>query len=117
MPCMVPTLPPYQVFSQQEEANFRLEIIKECKILLKSLNDGLYNINWEGTFPIVKTSQNFTEKKIEIKVESKLEFIEILQLKKPIISKKIRICGQKPSCLENWTTDQLIEFNTKLLFA
>ncbi len=88
---------------QEEEIKFRLEIIDECKLLLQSLNDGLYTIKWDGAFPTLKNKDRFAkDKKIEIRVESKFKRPRCPNLRKYYITKNITICGgNKFSCIES----------------
>ncbi len=113
---MTPNLLSTQLQYQEEEIKFRLETIEECKLLLQSLNDGLYTIQWDGVFPTLKNQDRFKDRKIEIRVESKFKRPRSPNLRKYYITKNITICGNKFSCIESWTINQLIELNTKLVF-
>ncbi len=105
-------------FNQQEKRTTNLiEIIHECRSLLEELEDGIYTIDWEGLFPIIKNDNNrsLDEKSIVIAVESILELKRILHFKKPRIIKNIKTSNGNLSCLDLWTYEQLVELESKLV--
>jgi hypothetical protein len=102
---------------EEDEMRFRLEKIEECKMLLRRLDGGIYNIKWDGILPLAKYSAKPNiQKKIEITIESDIEYGRFIYLRKPYITKKIRICGRDSSCLKYWKTEQLTELLSKLSF-
>lgn len=105
-------------FEQQEHRTpNRIAIINECKSLLEELDDGIYTIDWEGYFPIIKndTNRSLDEKSIRITIETILELKRIFHFKKPLLVKNIKISNADLSSLDLWTFDQLIELESKLV--
>jgi len=106
---------------QQEQNNrhlYRQARIKDSKVLLQSLYEGIYSLGWGGVLPQLK---NFkmdinTDKKIRIKVEHEFDLGNIFRFKKSILSKKIEIGDVDAICIEEWTTEQIIELNSKLVW-
>jgi hypothetical protein len=104
-------------FMKEDEMRFRLEKIDECNLLLRRLNGGIYNLKWDGILPETKYSaKSNLKRKIEIKIEFDLEYGKFIYLRKPYISKKIKICGRELSCIKSWKTEQIIELASKLSF-
>ena len=104
-------------FIEEDEMRFRLEKIDECNLLLRRLDGGTYFIRWDVILPLTKYSANSNLKtKIEIKIESNLEYGKFIYLRKPYISKKIKICGRDASWIKSWKTEQLTELVFKLSF-
>ena len=102
---------------EEDEMRFRLEIIEECKMLLRRLDGGIYNIKWDGILPLAKYSEKSNiQKKIEIRIESDIEYGRFIYLRKPYITKKIRICGRDSSWIKSWKTEQISELVSKLSF-
>jgi hypothetical protein len=101
----------------EDEMRFRLEKIEECNLLLRTLDGGIHYVNWDGILPLTKysTKPNI-QKKIEIRIESDIEYGRFIYLRKPYITKKIRICGRDPSWIKSWKTEQINELVSKLSF-
>ena len=101
----------------EDEIRFRLEKIEECNLLLSRLDGGIYYIKWDGISPLTKYSaKSSIQKKLEIRIESDIEYGRFIYLRKPYITKKIKICGRDSSCLKSWKTEQLTELLSKLSF-
>jgi len=90
--------------------------VEVCKDLLTSLPEGIYSTDWHGPFPKfrVHDHDNADSGIIEINVQSKFKFKEILQFKKPCVEKKIEICDSDISCIESWTEEQVSQLITRL---
>ena len=90
--------------------------VEDCKVLLTNLPEGIYPMDWHGPFPKfrVHDHDNTDSGIIEINVQSKFRFKEILQLKKPFAEKKIEICDSDISCIESWTEEQVSQLVTRL---
>ena len=56
------------------------------------------------------------KKKIEIKIEYDIEYGKFFYLRKPYITKKIKICGRDSSWIKSWKTEQITELVSKLSF-
>lgn len=113
------TLSPNNLQQEQNSRHlYHLDRVKESKALLQSLDEGIYSIEWEGVLP---QSKNYdaninNDKKIKIKVEYEFDLGNIFKLKKSVLSKKIEICEDDAICLEDWTTEQITELNSKLVW-
>ena len=108
---------PTNSFMDEDEMRFRLEKIDECNLLLRRLEAGTHHISWDGILPSTTYStKSNVKKKLEIKIESDLEYGRFIYLRKPYISKKIKICGRDPSWIKSWKTEQLTELVSKLSF-
>ena len=113
------TLSPNNLQQEQNSRHlYHLDRVKESKALLQSLDEGIYSIEWEGVLP---QSKNYdaninNDKKIKIKVEYEFDLGNIFKLKKSVLSKKIGICEDDAICLEDWTTEQITELNSKLVW-
>ena len=102
---------------EEDEMRFRLEKIEECNLLLRRLDGGIYYIKWDGILPLTKYSaKSNIQKKLEIRIESDIEYGRFIYLRKPYITKKIKICGRDSSCLRSWKTEQLTELLSKISF-
>ncbi|MDF0681619.1 MAG: hypothetical protein P0116_11710 [Candidatus Nitrosocosmicus sp.] len=100
-----------------DEMRFRLEKIEECNLLLRRLDGGIHFIKWDGIFPLAKYSEKTNiHKKIEIRIESDIEYGRSIYPRKPYITKKIRICGRDSSWIKSWKTEQISELVSKLSF-
>jgi hypothetical protein len=90
--------------------------IEDCKVLLYSLPEGIYCMDWEGPFPRFQIpDHNDTDSGIiEITIRSKFRFKEMLQIKKPSVGKKIEICDSDISCIDSWTEEQVSQLITRL---
>jgi hypothetical protein len=108
---------PTNSLMDEDEMRFRLEKIDECNLLLRRLEGGTHHIRWDGILPSTKQSTKSNLKgKLEIKIESDLEYGRFIYLRKPYISKKIKICGRDASWIKSWKTEQLTELVSKLSF-
>lgn len=106
---------PTNSFMEEDEMRVRLEKIDECNLLLRRLDGGTHHIRWDGILPSTKYSaKSNLKRKIEIKIESNLEYGKFIYLRKPYISKKIKICGRDASWIKSWKTEQLTELVSKL---
>ena len=102
---------------EEDEMRFRLEKIEECNLLLRRLDGGIYYIKWDGILPLTKYStKSNVQKKIEIRIESDIEYGRFIYLRKPYITKKIKICGRDPAWIRSWKTEQISELVSKLSF-
>ncbi len=111
------TISSTNVEQQEHRILNRIAIINECRSLLEELDDGIYTIDWEGYFPIIKNDSNRSlhEKSIKITVETILELKRMFHFKKPLLAKNIKISNADLSSLDLWTYDQLIELESKLV--
>ncbi len=110
------TLPTNSIM-EEDEMRFRLEKIDECNLLLRRLDGGTHYIRWDGILPSTKHSAKANlKRKLEIKIESNLEYGKFIYLRKPYISKKIKICGRDAAWIRTWKTEQLTELVSKLSF-
>ena len=101
----------------EDEIRFRLEKIEECNLLLRRLDGGIHHVKWDGILPLAKYSEKSNiQKKIEIRIESDIEYGRFIYLRKPYITKKIRICGRDSSWIKSWKTEQISELVSKLSF-
>ena len=108
---------PTNSFMDEDEMRFRLEKIEECNLLLRRLEGGTHHISWDGILPSTKyLAKSNLKKKLEIKIESDLEYGRFIYLRKPYISKKIKICGRDASWIKSWKIEQLTELVSKLSF-
>ncbi|HKU84086.1 MAG TPA: hypothetical protein VJP58_08590 [Candidatus Nitrosocosmicus sp.] len=102
---------------EEDELRFRLEKIEECNLLLRRLGGGIHYIKWDGILPLEKYSaKSNMQKKIAIRIESDIEYGKFIYLRKPYITKKIRICGRDSSWIKSWKTEQISELVSKLSF-
>ena len=102
---------------EEDEMRFRLEKIEECNLLLRRLDGGIHHVKWDGILPLAKYSEKSNiQKKIEIRIESDIEYGRFIYLRKPYITKKIRICGRDSSWIKSWKTEQICELVSKLSF-
>ena len=102
---------------EEDEMRFRLEKIEECNLLLRRLDGGIYYIKWDGILPLTKYStKSNVQKKIEIRIESDIEYGRFIYLRKPYITKKIRIAGKDSTWIRSWKTEQITELVSKLSF-
>ncbi len=102
---------------EEDEMRFRLENIDECNLLLRRLDGGIYHIKWDGILPLTKYStKSNVQKKIEIKIEYDIEYGKFFYLRKPYITKKIKISGRDSSWIKSWKTEQITELVSKLSF-
>lgn len=93
----------------------RVKQIEECNCLLRRLKKGTYIIPWEGIFPIRKNQRkSFKEKKLEIVVESSIEYGKFIYLRKPYLTRIVKIGGREASWIRSWQPEQLGELNHKL---
>jgi hypothetical protein len=90
--------------------------IEDCNILLTNLPEGIYSMDWHGPFPKfhIHNPDNTDSGIIEITVQSKSRFKEIMQFKKSFSGKKIEICENDVSCIESWTQEQVSQLITRL---
>ena len=101
----------------EDEMRFRSEKIDECNLLLRRLDGEVHYIKWDGILPLTKYSaKSNIQKKIEIRIESDIEYGRFIYLRKPYITKKIKICGRDSSWLRSWKTEQITELVSKLSF-
>lgn len=99
----------------KDELNIRSECIEECHKILKHLDNGIYNITWEGTIPGSKNSvKNNLAEKVEIKVENRIVYGKFIYLRKPYLIKKVRIDGKDISTMKTWKTQQIVQLVQKL---
>ena len=102
---------------EEDEMRFRLEKIEECNLLLRRLDGGIHHVKWDGILPLAKYSEKSNiQKQIEIRIESDIEYGRFIYLRKPYITKKIRICGRDSSWIKSWKTEQISELVSKLSF-
>ena len=68
----------------------RRKLTEDCKTLLASLPEGLYPINWYRVLPKFKTKGDYDHDNdiMEIRVQNKINFSRILQMRKPFMVKK-----------------------------
>ena len=93
----------------------RVRQIEECNYLLRRLNKGTYNIPWNGIYPLRKNQRKLNkEKKLEIVVESRIEYGKFIYLRKPYLTRIVKIGGREISCIRSWQPEQLAELNHKL---
>jgi hypothetical protein len=101
----------------EDEMRFRLGKIEECNLLLRRLDGGIYYIKWDGIIPLTKYSEKSNiQKKIEIRIESDIEYGRSIYPRKPYITKKVRISGRDSSWIRTWKTEQICELVSKLSF-
>src|ERR1044072_6190098 len=99
----------------EDEMRFRLAKIEECYLLLRRLDQGIHYIKWDGILPLTKYSaKSNIQKKLEIRIESDIEYGRSIYPRKPYITKKIRICGRDSSWIRLWKTEQISELVSKL---
>jgi hypothetical protein len=109
--------PATNAFMEEDEMRFRLEKIHECNLLLRRLDGGIHYIKWDGILPLTKyTTKSNVKKKIEIRIESDIEYGRFIYLRKPYITKKIKICGRDSGWIRSWRTEQISELVSKLSF-
>ena len=72
---------------------------------------GMEFYHWQN----IQQSQ-MVQKKIEIRIESDIEYGRFIYLRKPYITKKITICGKDSSWIRSWKTEQITELVSKLSF-
>ena len=102
---------------EEDEMRIRLEKIEECNLLLRRLDGGIHHVKWDGILPLAKYSEKSNiQKKIEIRIESDIQYGRFIYLRKPYITKKIRICGRDSSWIKSWKTEQISELVSKLSF-
>ncbi|CAN5665608.1 hypothetical protein BH23THE1_BH23THE1_36060 [soil metagenome] len=102
---------------EEDEMRFRLENIDECNLLLRRLDGGIHYFKWDGILPSTKYSEKSNaQKKIEIKIEYDIEYGKFFYLRKPYITKKIKICGRDSSWIKFWKIEQITELVSKLSF-
>jgi hypothetical protein len=102
---------------EEDEMRFRLEIIDECNLLLTRLDGGIHYFKWDGVLPSTKYSEKSNaQKKIEIKIEYDIEYGKFFYLRKPYITKQIKICGRDSSWITSWKTELITELVSKLSF-
>ena len=95
--------------------NLRANHLDECKYLLKRLKGGSYTLPWDGVLPVYKAQRkNYKDKKLEITVGTTIEYGKFIYLRKPYVTKKIKVGGKDMSTLRTWTSDQLVELEDKL---
>ena len=93
----------------------RVKQIEECNYLLRRLTKGTYYIPWDGIFPIRKNQRkSIKEQKLEIVVESSIEYGKFIYLRKPYLTRTVKIGGRDASCIRLWQPEQLAELNYKL---
>jgi hypothetical protein len=92
------------------------QYIEDCKVLLTSLPEGIYAMDWGGNLPKFGSHKddNPENRILEISVKNEFEFNKIFQLKVPLRMKKIQICKNNLDCLESWTKEQLNQMCSRL---
>ena len=94
---------------QNQVRNLRAKHLGECKYLLRRLKEGTYTISWEGLLPVyIAQRKNHKEKILEIAVETTLEYGKFIYLRKPYVTKQIKVGGKDMSFLRTWTSEQLV---------
>jgi len=100
---------------QEQIEDFRAKQIEECRSLLKRLRVGTYTIYWDGILPFHKSqARNEKEKNLEIIVENAIEYGKFIYLRKPYLTKQIKVGGKNMSCIRTWKPEQLATLITKL---
>ena len=94
----------------------RRRLTKDCKTLLASLPEGLYPIDWYGVLPKFKIKGDYDHDYdiMEIRVQNKINFSRILQMRKPYMVKKISVCNGDLNCIDLWTEDQITQLSSRL---
>jgi hypothetical protein len=93
----------------------RVKQIEECNYLLRRLKKGTYSIPWDGIIPIRKNQhKSIKEKKLEIVVESSIEYGKFIYPRKPYLTRVVKIGGRDASSIRSWQAEQLGELNHKL---
>ena len=92
------------------------QYIEDCKVLLTSLPEGIYAMDWGGSLPKFEAHKddNPDNRILEISVINEFEFNKIFQLKVPFRTKKIQICNNNLDCLESWTEEQINQLCSRL---
>ena len=104
---------------KKESYNDRLpkrQYIEDCKVLLTSLPEGIYAMDWGGSLPKFEAHKdnNPDNRILEISVKNEFEFNKIYHLKVPFRTKKIQICNNNLDCLESWTEEQINQLGSRL---
>ena len=101
--------------NQRQLENLRAKHLEECRYLLKRLKGGSYTLSWDGVLPLYKAQRkSYKNKKLEITVEATIEYGKFIYLRKPYVTKQIKVGGKDMSILRTWTLDQLEELEDKL---
>src|SRR5688572_27054928 len=76
--------------------------IEDCKVLLTSLPEGIYSMDWYGVLPKFKIHDDdiYAKGVMTITVQTKIKFSKMLRLKIPYTMKKIEICDNDLNCIE-----------------
>lgn len=92
------------------------QYIEDCIVLLTSLPEGIYAMDWDGSLPKfeVNKDDNSDDCILEISVQNKFEFNKIIQFRVPFRMKKIKICNNDLDCLESWTEEQINQLCLRL---
>ena len=94
---------------QNQVGNLRAKHLEECKYLLRRLKGGTYTISWDGMLPVyISQRKNHKEKQLEIGVETTIEYGKFIHLRKPYVTKQIKVGGKDISFLRTWTSEQLV---------
>ena len=93
----------------------RAKHIEDCNYLLHQLKKGIYYIPWEGVLPTRRNQRKFnTQNKLKIVVDSNVEYGRFFYLRKPYLTKTIKIGGRDASWIRTWQAEQLEELDHKL---
>jgi hypothetical protein len=92
------------------------QYIEDCKVLLTSLPEGIYAMDWSLGLPQFEAHKddNPDNRILEISVKNEFEFNKIFQLKVPFRTKNIQICNNNLDCLESWTEEQINQLCSRL---
>ncbi|HYF98643.1 MAG TPA: hypothetical protein VD815_00980 [Candidatus Saccharimonadales bacterium] len=101
---------------KEVDASYQNAKIDECVHLLRQLDRGIYTIFLQDTFPASKSRRKYNKgRKLEVKVDYLIEYGKFIYLRKPYVTKQIKIGGKDISCLKSWHTQQIVELCHKLI--
>ena len=101
---------------KEGDVSYRNAKIDECVSLLRQLDRGIYTILLEDTFTSPKSGRKYNKgRKLEVRVDYFIEYGKFIYLRKPYVTKQIKISGKEISCLKSWHTEQIVELCHKLI--
>ncbi len=115
---MAITLPSTPIASESEnevEMSFRIKKIDECYHLLRQLHVGTYTLSIEDThYSHRRLDKSIHTRKLVIEVNYIVEYGKFIHLRKPYVTKQIKINGKNISYLKTCYTEQLVKLADKL---